>query len=237
MKNKIIAVILSICLLGSALAGCGTSQAESEGTATAENEAVNTADQGDEQETTEEEEPKEETESEAASEGDDTWSELEAIGNVDVDKGLFDVTLTIPKDFVGETTQEELDDMAKEKGYQSITLNSDGSATYVMTKAQHKELVDGVTQSLNESLAEMVGSEEYPNITAAEANDDFTVFTITTKNTETDLAEAMSVLVLYTYGGMYAIFSGDKVDNIHVDFVNDESGNVIDSYDSKNMGE
>ncbi len=224
MKKRAIAIMLSVCLVGTSLMGCGTKEADSvPATEPVEKDDVK--------------EESNETEQTSEAENDNTLSELEAIGNVEVDKGLFDVTLTIPKDFVGETTQEELDDMAKEKGYQSITLNSDGSATYVMTKAQHKELVDGVTQSLNESLAEMVGSEEYPNITAAEANDDFTVFTITTKNTETDLAEAMSVLVLYTYGGMYGIFSGEKADNIHVDFVNDASGNVIDSYDSKNMGE
>ncbi len=222
MKKRVMAVMLSVCLVGTSLMGCGT-KADNAPAEPAEAEDVK--------------EESNETEQTSEAENDNTLSELEAIGNVEVDKGLFDVTLTIPKDFIGETTQEELDEMAKEKGYQSITLNSDGSATYVMTKAQHKELVDGVTQSLNESLAEMVGSEEYPNITAAEANDDFTVFTITTKNTETDLAEAMSVLALYTYGGMYAIFSGVKVDNIHVDFVNDASGNVIDSYDSKNMGE
>ncbi len=228
MKRKAMALLLSVCLIGSLLSGCGQDKSDNSALSDAP-EAETTENATDEAET-----PADDT---AVTDSGDTMSEIEAIGNVEVDKGLFDVTLTIPKDFMGETTQEELDQMAKEKGYQSITLNSDGSATYVMTKAQHKELVEGVAESLNESLAEMVGSEDYPNITAAEANGDFTNFTITTKNTETDMMEAMSVLALYMYGGMYAVFSGDKVDNIHVDFVNEASGNVIDSYDSKNLGE
>ncbi len=40
---------------------------------------------------------------------DESLSELEAIGDVDVDKGVFNVTITVPKDFVGETTQEDID--------------------------------------------------------------------------------------------------------------------------------
>ena len=37
-------------------------------------------------------------------------SDLNAIGDIDVDKNLFDVTITVPADFVGDTTQEELDE-------------------------------------------------------------------------------------------------------------------------------
>lgn len=58
---------------------------------------------------------------------------------INVDKNLFDVKITIPADFVGETTQEELDAQAKESDIHSITLNDDGSATYVMSKSQHKK--------------------------------------------------------------------------------------------------
>lgn len=42
---------------------------------------------------------------------------------------------------------------------------------------------------------------------------------------------------LYTYGGMYNIFNGTEADNIHIDFVNESSGEVIDTADSKNMGD
>ena len=162
--------------------------------------------------------------------------ELEALGDVNVDKGLFNVTLNIPKDYVGETTQKELDEVAKEKGFKSITLNSDGSATYVMTKAQHEELLAGIRESINSSLKEMVGSEEYPNITKIEANEDFTSFTVTTKNQEPDFSESFGILALYMYGGMYGVFSGEKPENVHVDFVNADSGEVISSSNSKDIG-
>ncbi len=38
------------------------------------------------------------------------------------------------------------------------------------------------------------------------------------------------------YGGMYGVFSGEKPENVHVEFVNADSGEVISSGDSKDMG-
>lgn len=180
-----------------------------------------------------------ESEAEVASESstDADWDQINALGDVNVDKDLFDVKLTIPKDFIGETTQEKLDAAVKEKGYKSATLNDDGSVTYVITKAQHKEMLDEIKKTIDKGLEDMVKSSDYPSITNVTANNDYTVFTVTTKNEEPDLAESMSVLALYMYGGMYAIFSGESTDNIHVDFVNDATGKVIKSADSKNMGE
>ena len=162
-------------------------------------------------------------------------SNLEAVGDVKVDKGIFDVKLEIPADFVGNSTQEDLDKKAAEYGYK-VTLNADGSATYEMTKSQHKKMMEDYAASLNESMAKMIGSESCPNVTDVKANDDFTSFTITTKNTEPDLGESMSVMSLYVMSGAYNIFSGTPVDNVHTDFVNADSGEVISSTDSKDAG-
>ena len=50
------------------------------------------------------------------------------------------------------------------------------------------------------------------------------------------MSESFSVMALYMYGGMYAIFNGEDAENIHVDFVNADTGEVISSADSKNLG-
>ncbi|MCR5802019.1 MAG: hypothetical protein K6G57_06800 [Lachnospiraceae bacterium] len=225
MKKSVIAVILSLVMSITMTSGCGN-KAEDPGS---DPIPATEAPAGQSEET------------DGAAENDDFedgLKQIEAIGDVDVDKGLFDVTLTIPKDFIGDDmTQEKLDESAREKGYKSATLNSDGSVTYVMTKAQHKEMVDGIKDSINETLAEMVESEEYPNITDVTANDDFTSFTITTKNTEPDFSESFAVVGLYMCGGMYATFNGVKVDNIHVDYVNADSGEIISSANSKDMAD
>lgn len=173
----------------------------------------------------------------ATNEVDNAISEIESIGDVEVDKNLFDVTLTIPKDFVGDITQEELDKATQEKGYKSATLNDDGSVTYVMTKEQHKELLSAISISIDQGLADMISSEEYPEITDISANEDYTSFTVTTNNTELSLAESFSVITFYMYGGSYAVFSGKEVDNIHIEFVNANTGETINTADSKDLGQ
>ena len=170
-----------------------------------------------------------------AESSEESRSNLEAVGDVKVDKGIFDVKLEIPADFVGNSTQEDLDKKASEYGYKA-TLNADGSATYEMTKSQHKKMMEDYAASLNESMAKMIGSESCPNVTDVKANEDFTSFTITTKNTEPDLGESMSVMSLYVMSGAYNIFNGTPVDNVHIDFVNADSGEVISSTDSKDAG-
>lgn len=164
-------------------------------------------------------------------------SKLDAIGDITVDEGLLNVELTIPSEYIGEQTQEDLDKICDESGYKSITLNDDGSATYVMSKKQHKEMMEELQESINSSLSELVGSDGYPNITEITSNDDFTAFTITTKSTELDMNESFSVLAFYMYGGMYNIFNGTPVDNISVTFVNADTGEVISTTNSSDAAQ
>ena len=163
-----------------------------------------------------------------------------AEGGIDVDKGLMNVEITVPAEsaeYYGFNfeSQEEADAYAKEQGFKSATLGDDGSVTIVMSKSQHKKTMEGLSQKIDEALQEMIGSEDYPNITAVEHNDNYTSFTVTTKSEELGFNESFSVLAFYIYGGMYNSFNGTPADNIHVDFINEASGEVIDSFDSKNM--
>lgn len=164
---------------------------------------------------------------------DDTTNNLDALEQVEVDEGLFNVELTIPAEYVGEQTQADLDVIAKEHGFKSIVINADGSATYTMTKKQHEEFLQELRDQMKNTLDEMIGSQEYPNFTKIEANDSFTAFTITTKSTELEFTESISVLAFYMYGGIYSIFSGENVDNISVTFINESTGDVISTSNSK----
>lgn len=149
---------------------------------------------------------------------------------LNVEKNLFSVTLTYPASMVDEgTTQDSLNnEISGIDGIKSATLNEDGSVTYIMTKAYHKQIVDDMAQTIDESMAEMVGSEDYPNFTKVEANEDYTVFTVTTKSKALSLDESLSLLQFYTEGAFYSVVSGNNADSIHVDFVNADTGEVID---------
>lgn len=219
MRNKILAVALTGSLL---LTGCGggSSSSTDESPSSVVESSVVTSDLS--------------NVAEPSANG--ITSDLDTLGDIEVEKELFDVTITVPADYLEDATQEDLEANAADIGYK-VTLNDDGSATYTMTKNQHKELMKEFTRNINESLAEMIGSEDYPSITNISANDDFTEFTVTTKNSEPDMAESFAIMIFYTYSGMYHIFNGTTVDNIHVDYVNADSGEVISSADSKDLAE
>lgn len=184
-----------------------------------------------------------ETESSADSDSDAALDEagqaLSDIGSIDVDKGLFDVTITFPADFATDITQEEIDQQVADGKVHSGQINEDGSVTYVMSKDQHKAIVDGISESIRSTLDGMVGTEDYPNFTAIDHNEDYTNFTVTTttKPGETAISDSMSVLIFATCGQTYGIVSGDIPENIHVDFVNADSGELVTSWDSENMAE
>ena len=164
-----------------------------------------------------------------------TDSTFDAIGDIEADENVFSVTLTIPKDIIGEVTQEELDESTKSKGYKSATLNGDGSVTYIMTKKQHRELLDSIAAEIDKGLKDLEEAEELPDITSITTNENYSYFTVTTKNTEISLAESYTVPTFYTFGGMYSAFSGEDIDNIHIDFINEDSGEVINTADSKDL--
>lgn len=156
-----------------------------------------------------------------------------------MDKGLFDVTITFPADFATDITQEEIDQQVADGKVHSGQINEDGSVTYVMSKDQHKAIVDAISESIQSTLDGMVGTADYPNFTAIDHNVDYTNFTITTttKPGETAISDSMSVLIFATCGQTYGIVSGDIPKNIHVDFVNADSGELVTSWDSENMAE
>lgn len=74
---------------------------------------------------------------------DENMAALDALGKVETENGILTVSITIPADLVGETTQEDLD-ASKGELYQSALLNDDGSVTYKMTKKQHRAMLENI---------------------------------------------------------------------------------------------
>lgn len=148
--------------------------------------------------------------------------------------GLFNVALTIPAEYVEGTTQKELNKQAKEGTFKSATLNKDGSVTYVMSKSQHKEMLNTLKDSIADELNKIPNSTDYPNVTKVEANDDYTKFTVTTTSTELSFEEQFLSMQLYIYGGMYNAFN-NLSPVISVDYVNADSGATIYSGKSSDI--
>lgn len=158
---------------------------------------------------------------------------------IEVEDNLFDVTLTLPADYASDITEEEIAQQVADGKVHTGTLNDDGSVTYTMSKAQHTALLESIAAELRSTMDDMIGSPDYPNLTAIETNDDFTDFTVytTTQPGAVGLSDEMSVLIYYTCGKMYGIVSGQEPDNIHVDILNAESGELVSAHDSRDFNQ
>ena len=174
------------------------------------------------------------TEDDFGSDGLDT---AKAVGDIEADEGLLTVTINIPGDYFGETTQEEIDKAVADKGFISVTLNDDGSATYVMTKSRHKQLMEEISKSMDESLQKILDDKDtYPNFESITHNADYTDFTIEYSAEELSLSDTFSTILFYYMGGMYGVFNGEPAENVHVAFVNSETGELISEANSRDMG-
>ena len=161
---------------------------------------------------------------------------INALGDVEVDEGLFNVTVTVPADLAGkDASQESVDKAVAENGYVSGTYNSDGSVTYIMTKAKHEETMKTLSEGLDKSLQEIVDSKDYPGITEITHNEDYTDFKIMYSGDKVGLSESLTVVLFYYTGGMYGVFNGTRPDNIHVTFVNSKTGKIIEESNSKDL--
>jgi hypothetical protein len=79
---------------------------------------------------------------------------------ISVDKNLFSVDVTIPASFYEDQklSQAELDADAAKKGYGKAKLNSDGSVSFRMSKAQHKAALDDMKKSVDDYIQESVNA-------------------------------------------------------------------------------
>ena len=98
-------------------------------------------------------------------------------------------------------------------------------------------MMDEMAANIDTELNKMCGSEEYPDFVSITASENYTNFKVVSKSNELGLDESFSVLGFYMFGGMYNIFNGSEVDNIHVDFIYEATGEVFNSADSKDMAD
>ena len=160
---------------------------------------------------------------------DPAWDDLEALGRIKTENGVFFVTITIPAEFEEETTQEELDKLVGVK-YVSAIKNEDGSVTYKMTKAQHKASMEETAASIDRGLQEMVDSGEY-SFTEINHNDDYTYFEVKMSTNEFGWNDIFSVILFEVDGSLYGLLAGHENEIITVEFYNPD-GEMIGSWDS-----
>ena len=178
------------------------------------------------------------TDSSGESNDSEAFDQISELGEITVEEGLLTMTMTMPASIMGEVTQEQIDQaVAEADGFISGTVNPDGSVTYVLTKEKHEELMEEAVATLDQSLQEIVDSEDYPNIVSISHNDDFTEFVVKCKSGELNLTEQLLPFNLYLSAGLYYLFLPEVPDNVHLEYVNAETGELFFESDSKDLGD
>lgn len=148
----------------------------------------------------------------------------------EIEKGLFDVTITMPGSMVEtgdfETTIEE----ARKGGINSVVLNDDGSITYKMSRAVHKTIMQEMRESFNEMIDDLKTDSE--SIKDVKYNKKLSAVTLTVEREIFENSfDGFSIFGLGIGAMYYQLFDGVKADDIAVsiDIVDASTGEVFNT--------
>lgn len=144
------------------------------------------------------------------------------------------VTIVIPTVYEGVTTQEEADEICKKNGYESAELMEDGSLKITMSTEQYSKMLEELRANIDKGIEEILRSENYPAVQKIEYNEDYSVFTVTV-NDEIGIVERQLADELIMYGTYYHVCSANDAASIRVDYVDQETGEVLESADSGSL--
>ena len=151
---------------------------------------------------------------------------------VSVDKGLFNVEVTLPASFFEGEDIAEVVANAKEEGVGEAIANEDGSVTYKMSKAQHKEMLAEIKTGMKESVEEIKNDEDFQSIKDITYNDSFSEFTVVVdKAAYENSFDGFATFGLGMAGAYYQLFNGEEPEDYKVTIsIKDETtGEVFDT--------
>lgn len=170
--------------------------------------------------------------------GADETSKPEGYAGIDVEEGLLNMTVTLPKNFFAEQTSEEIMASADENGFSKCVVHGDGSVTYTMTKKKHAEVLENLyqgTMDLAESYT--VGEEAVPSFVSIEINDDLSVIDIFVDNEVYTVFDKFYGLAFCMTSAAYQTYSGTNFEDVDVtlNFINNETKEILDTSNYKDM--
>lgn len=93
---------------------------------------------------------------------------------IEVDKGLFNVELTLPSSLFDEEELTEIEAQLKEDKKADVTQNEDGSLSVKMSKKEHKEMMSEIKEDFMETITNIIDDKEFASIHNITYNNDFT---------------------------------------------------------------
>lgn len=152
--------------------------------------------------------------------------------SIEVDKGLLNVEITLPASMFEGQDIETVISEAKKDGVDEVTKNDDGSLTYKMSKAKHKEMMNEMKDSILEGIEETKTGEDFVSIKDVTYNKDFSEFTmIVDKEKFENSFDGFAAMGLGIQGMYYQLFNGANPDDYKVTIIikDEDSGEVLDT--------
>ena len=152
--------------------------------------------------------------------------------SLDVDKGLFNVDVTLPASFFEDSTEEEIIAEAKEQGIKEAVVNEDGSVTYTMSKSKHEEMMKEMEDSVVSTIDEIVNSGDYTSIKEISYNKDFTEFDVKVNRQQYEEGfDGFAIIGLVMVSTYYSAFEGNSGEDSQTIFnmVDETTGEIYDT--------
>lgn len=131
--------------------------------------------------------------------------------SIEVDKGLLNVEITLPASmFEGQDIDAVISE-AENDGVTNVKVNDDGSLTYTMSKAKHKEMVEEFKNSILEIVEDTISDENLASIKDVTYNKTFSEFTLIVNQEEYESSlDGFAALGLGISGMYYHLVNGGK---------------------------
>lgn len=160
-------------------------------------------------------------------------------GAIEVEEDLLTVDITIARsllDPTGDLTDEEIVSAAEEN--EMVAVVDGESVVYTMTNAQRDEMLEQLRVSAQQGIDDVI-ADDSNSITGVEFDESMESFQISVDADRFAQLESLLALGFYVQGALYQQFNGVSSDDIDVivEFVDDETGEVLQSGSYQDMRE
>lgn len=148
---------------------------------------------------------------------------------IEVDKGIFNVEVTLPPELFEDEEVSHIEAEIKEDSNAEVIQNDDGSITFKMSKKDHKKMMSEMKDGFIETIDEIVEDDEFSSIKDITYNKDFTEIKISAdKEVFENSFDGIATFSLGLGSMYYQAFNGKDLEKEKVIIlVEDESTNEV----------
>lgn len=132
---------------------------------------------------------------------------------IEVDKGVFNVELTLPSALFSAEEIEEIEAEITKNSDADVTKNDDGSINVKMSKKDHKKLLTEMKEEFAKAMDEIVTGDEFPSIEGISANK--ALNEVLVKVDKKSFEDSIDGFVIYSIGIsslLYQAFDGKDIE-------------------------